>query len=582
MLQLLSLKDFVIVPSLVIEASSGLTCLTGETGAGKSILIDALELVLGSRSDIGLIREGAQRTEVCAEFDVTPRVKKWLSAAGLDESDTVILRRTVDIKGRSRAWINATPVTVSQIRELGERLVDIHGQHAHQSLLKTSYQLQLVDGFGSTQPLRLAVREAWLDWQERLRLLNQATQDTERLQAEAERLGWINELLDELDPRPGQWEELSNEHSLLSNGAEIMGHIRAAADALSSGEETAVGLTSQAAAELSAAAKFDPELSQYEESLSEAIAVLEDISRDISHHLDEFNVDESRFAEIDERLSLYWKLSKKLHRAPEELSAYREEVKSRLHEITENADIDMLQEHEARAREVFMKRAAALSQARQKAAQALSEAVTAQMQRLAMTGGRLEITLPASEPWAGGLERCEFLVSGHAGATPRALTKVASGGELARISLAIAVITAQITPVPTLIFDEVDSGIGGAVAEVVGHLLRRLGATRQVLCVTHLPQVAACAHHQWLVQKHTLDNVTTSSLKPLTEEERIREIARMAGGLQITEATLKSAQELIESAKQNDNVACDEPQRATGRHESRPCASQKSVVDHLH
>lgn len=552
MLQLLSLKDFVIVPSLVVEASSGLTCLTGETGAGKSILIDALELVLGARSDTGLIREGAQRTEVCAEFDVTPRVKKWLSSAGLDETDIVILRRTVDIKGRSRAWINATPVTVSQIRELGERLVDIHGQHAHQSLLKTSYQLQLVDGFGGTQPLRLAVREAWLEWQERVRLLNQATQNVEQQQAEAERLGWINELFDELDPREGQWEELSKEHSLLSNGAEIVSHIRAVADALSQGDVTAVGLTMQAQADLSAAAKFDPELAQYEESLSEASAILEDISRDLSHHLDRFNVDESRFAEIDERLSMYWKLSRKLHRAPEDLFAYRLEVKARLEELAENADIELLEENEKRAKEVFLKRAAALTQARMKAAQDLSKAVTDEMQHLSMTGGCLQITLPKCDPWAGGMERCEFLVSGHAGATPRPLTKVASGGELARISLAIAVITAQITPVPTLIFDEVDSGIGGAVAEVVGRLLRRLGHNRQVLCVTHLPQVAACANNQWLVQKETHDEVTTSSLRPLSDEERIREIARMAGGLQITNATLKSAQELIESAKRAD------------------------------
>lgn len=557
MLELLSLKDFVIVPSLAAEASSGLTCLTGETGAGKSILIDALELVLGARSDTGLIREGAERTEVCAEFDVTPRVKKWLTSAGLDESDTVILRRTVDVKGRSRAWINATPVTITQMRELGERLVDIHGQHAHQSLLKTSHQLQLMDGFGNTQPLRLAVREAWVDWQERARVLRQATQDTERLQAEAERLGWISELFDELDPQEGQWEELSKEHALLSNSAEIVGHIRAASVALSQGDVSAVSLTTQAQAELSAAAKFDPSLTQYEESLSEAAAVLDDISRDISRHLDAFNVDENRFSEIDERLSMYWKLSKKLHRAPEELYAYRQEVRSRLEELTENADVELLQKAEQKAREVFMKRAAALTQARVKAAQELSQAVTEQMQHLAMTGGRLEITLPACEPWAGGLERCEFLVSGHAGATPRPLTKVASGGELARISLAIAVITAQITPVPTLIFDEVDSGIGGAVAEVVGRLLRRLGENRQVLCVTHLPQVAACAHQQWLVQKQSHDNVTTSSLKPLTDKERIREIARMAGGLQITEATLQAAQELIESARRSDAPEAD-------------------------
>ena len=254
---------------------------------------------------------------------------------------------------------------------------------------------------------------------------------------------------------------------------------------------------------------------------------------------------------------MYWKLSKKLHRAPEELYAYRQEVRSRLEELTENADVELLQKAEQKAREVFMKRAAALTKARVKAAQELSQAVTEQMQHLAMTGGRLEITLPACEPWAGGLERCEFLVSGHAGATPRPLTKVASGGELARISLAIAVITAQITPVPTLIFDEVDSGIGGAVAEVVGRLLRRLGENRQVLCVTHLPQVAACAHQQWLVQKQSHDNVTTSSLKPLTDKERIREIARMAGGLQITEATLQAAQELIESARRSDAPEAD-------------------------
>ena len=251
---------------------------------------------------------------------------------------------------------------------------------------------------------------------------------------------------------------------------------------------------------------------------------------------------------------MYWKLSRKLHRAPEDLFAYRLEVKARLEELAENADIELLEENEKRAKEVFLKRAAALTQARMKAAQNLSKAVTDEMQHLSMTGGCLQITLPKCEPWAGGLERCEFLVSGHAGATPRPLTKVASGGELARISLAIAVITAQITPVPTLIFDEVDSGIGGAVAEVVGRLLRRLGQTRQVLCVTHLPQVAACANNQWLVQKETLNDVTTSSLKPLSEEERIREIARMAGGLQITDATLKAAQELIESAKQADET----------------------------
>ena len=552
MLELLTLKDFVIVSSLAIEAEPGLTCLTGETGAGKSILIDALEFVLGARGDPGVIREGCQRAEACAQFTVVPRARVWLENAGFEECETLIVRRTIDLKGRSRGWINATPVTVGQLRELGERLVDIHGQHAHQSLLKTAYQTQLVDGFGATRAQRAAVRDAWLAWQHRLRLLTEATEDQEKLQSEAERLGWINEVYEELHPEPGEWERLGDEHRLLSNGAQIVSSIRTALDDLSESEASASTLVARAQQALAAAGRFDETCAQYESALAQAAAVIEDTARDLARHLERMDLDEDRLAEIDERLNSYWRVSRKFHRTPEELCTHWQETRERLRQIELAGDIEGLRKAEAESRRAYQQEAARLTQARTAAARKLSEAVTAEMQTLAMAGGRLEIALRPCEPRASGVESCEFLVSGHAGATPRPLTKVASGGELARISLAIAVITAQITPVPTLIFDEVDTGIGGAVAEVVGRLLRRLGATRQVLCVTHLPQVAACAHQQWQVHKETHDNVTTSSLKVLDHDERVAEIARMMGGRVITEATRTTAAELIAGAARED------------------------------
>ena len=545
MLNLLSLKDFVIVPELTVEADEGLTCLTGETGAGKSILIDALQLVLGARSDTGLIREGAQRTEVAAEFTVTGRAKSWLENAGIDTADSILIRRTVDVKGRSRCWINGSPVTAAQCRELGERLVDIHGQHAHQSLLKPAFQLQLVDGFGGTRPLLLAVHGAWEAWQKAARRLKEATSDKDKLEAEAERLSWMNEILSELNPGPDEWKKISEEHAMLSNAADIVINVRAAIDNLTSGEANALSLLNQAQLELSQAGKFDPKYEELSQALEEASSIIDDCAHDVSRRLDRIDMDEDHFAQLDERLNAFWRMSRKFQRAPEDIYALWEQTQERLGEIEQSADIEALEKAEKRAKAVFLEQAAKLTAARQEAAKKLSEAVTREMQALAMAGGRLEITLPQSAPWAGGMEHCEFLVSGHAGATPRPLTRVASGGELARISLAIAVITAQITPVPTLIFDEVDSGIGGAVAEVVGKLLRRLGASRQVLCVTHLPQVASCGNHQWKVEKSTQQGVTTSTLRPLQASERIEEIARMLGGTVITDATRETAAEML-------------------------------------
>lgn len=549
MLSLLSLKDFVIVPELTIEADKGLTCLTGETGAGKSILIDALQLVLGARSDTGVIREGAQRTEVAAEFVLTQRARLWLEHNDIESGHSVLMRRTVDTNGRSRCWINGSSVTVTQMRELAERLVDIHGQHAHQSLLKPAYQLQLVDGFGNHRPLLLEVKKAWDVWQKALARLTEATQHQEQLQAESERLSWMQEVLDELAPQESEWKRLSEEHDRLSHSADIVNNVRSAMEHLSTGDNNASRLVTLAQIALTHAGKYDSAYENYAHALSDAASLIDDTARDIAHYMDRLDLDDDRLAEIEDRLNAYWKISRKFHRAPEDIHALWIETRERLNEIEASADIDGLRLLETDARKAFLAQAARLSEARKEAARKLSDAVTREMQSLSMLGGRLEITLPESAPWAGGVERCEFLVSGHAGATPRALTKVASGGELARISLAISVITAQITPVPTLIFDEVDTGIGGAVAEVVGRLLRRLGESRQVLCVTHLPQVAACANQQWLVEKQTEDGVTTSRLRALSEAERIDEIARMSGGLVVSDATRQAANEMIQAAK---------------------------------
>ncbi len=548
MLTLLHLKDFVIVEELTVEAGPGLTCLTGETGAGKSILIDALELVLGARSDTALIREGAQKTEVSAEFTLDEAIQKWLQSAQIDAVDTVLLRRTVDASGRSRCWINGVVVTVTQMHELGELLLDIHGQHAHQSLLKTAFQLRLVDGYAQDEELLNAVRIDYRIWQGAKKRLAKAIDDKEKIAAETERLTWTLELLNELSPKEGEYEEVSAEHTRLSNTADIAESVQNALENLSDGEITVSELLNKAQSDLNHAGQFDAHFAELANTLTEASSIVDEVVREASHQLGRSNPDQETLEALDERLNAYWRLAKKFNRPPEELHLFLEETQKRLHEIEEASDLEALEKEVKATESSYKTKATCLTKVREVAAKKLSYAVTAQMQLLAMQGGKLEIALCPADPWSDGLERCEFLVAGHAGATPRALTKVASGGELARISLAIAVVTAALTPVGTLIFDEVDSGIGGAVAEVVGLLLRRLGKTRQVLCVTHLPQVASSANTQWQVTKTTTNGTTRSTLKVLDDAERVEEIARMLGGIEITDVTRKAAYEMLTHA----------------------------------
>lgn len=546
MLQSLSLRDFVIVEALNLDVRRGFTVLTGETGAGKSILIDALGILLGGRADADVVREGAERAQIVGEFTPTEDITHWLVENQLDDTNNLMLRRTIDDKGRSKAWINGVAVTVTQLRILGEMLIDIHGQHAHQSLLKPLFQLKLLDDHGQHGELLKAVKSAYHEWQDVARKLDEITNDAERMAEKAERLRWMIDDLEALMPKAGEWEELNAKHIRLTNSASISEGLDEALQVLTEGDEAVSMRLSSLHGRLSSLSRYDEKLADIAETLSSAIELVEETGHDISHYLDRNDWDEDAYEELDRRVSLYYDLSRKFRTEPENLAVLLDESRAELTELTTKQDEAALRKEMERLKAVYFEAAKKLSEARQTVASRLGQEVTEQMQTLAMQGARFEVSLVHSDPTELGLEKCEFLIAGHAGVQTRPLIKVASGGELARISLAISVITAQVTPVPTLIFDEVDSGIGGAVAEVVGKMLKRLGEERQVLCVTHLPQVASCGNQHWRVEKHYTGTTTVSQLRVLHGPERVEEIARMLAGASITDKTRALASEMLE------------------------------------
>ena len=546
MLQSLSLRDFVIVEALNLDVRRGFTVLTGETGAGKSILIDALGILLGGRADADVVREGAERAQIVGEFTPTEDITHWLVENQLDDTNNLMLRRTIDDKGRSKAWINGVAVTVTQLRILGEMLIDIHGQHAHQSLLKPLFQLKLLDDHGQHGELLKAVKSAYHEWQDVARKLDEITNDAERMAEKAERLRWMIDDLEALMPKAGEWEELNAKHIRLTNSASISEGLDEALQVLTEGDEAVSMRLSSLHGRLSSLSRYDEKLADIAETLSSAIELVEETGHDISHYLDRNDWDEDAYEELDRRVSLYYDLSRKFRTEPENLAVLLDESRAELTELTTKQDEAALRKEMERLKAVYFEAAKKLSEARQTVVSRLGQEVTEQMQTLAMQGARFEVSLVPSDPTELGLEKCEFLIAGHAGVQTRPLIKVASGGELARISLAISVITAQVTPVPTLIFDEVDSGIGGAVAEVVGKMLKRLGEERQVLCVTHLPQVASCGNQHWRVEKHYTGTTTVSQLRVLHGPERVEEIARMLAGASITDKTRALASEMLE------------------------------------
>lgn len=543
------LRDFVIISELELELDKGFTVLTGETGAGKSILIDALQLVTGARADTGLIREGAARTDVSAEFDECRDLRPWLEEAGFDlgfdPSFTLLLRRTVDTQGKSRAWINGSPATAAQLRELGERLFDIHGQHAWQSLTRPDAVRGLLDAYAQLDTSALSQR--WQQWREALGTLEEARQAQDTLQRERERLGWQIGEVEKLAPQAGEWDELNTDHSRLAHAQALLDAAQGALDALEGEEGGASHALGSARQALQNQEHLEPEFKALVEVLNSSLAQVEDSVHTLRAYLRRTDLDPERLAELDARMTQWMSLARRYKRAPEELVATLAGWREELARLDAAADLAALEAAEQETQAAYMKAAQAVSAARAKAAPKLARAITQAMQGLGMQGGRFEVTLHKAEhPMQSGLEDVNFLVAGHAGSTPRPVGKVASGGELSRIALAIAVTTSQLGTAQTLIFDEVDSGVGGAVAETVGRLMKQLGRDRQVMAVTHLPQVAACADHHLVVAKQRQGQVTLSTVTAVQGESRVAEIARMLGGERLSSTTLAHAKEMLQ------------------------------------
>ncbi len=551
MLRRLILRDVAIVAELEVELGAGFTVLTGETGAGKSILVDALQLALGQRADAALMREGADRAEVSAEFDIPVALAPWLEAAGFVCDDMLLLRRTVDRQGKSRGWINGSPATLSQLREAADSLVDIHGQHAWQSLTRPAAVRALLDDHAAvdTQPLHAA----WQTWRDALARLEQARAQRDTGERERERLAWQIGELDKLAPGDAEWETLNIEQQRLAHAQALLDGCRAALRALSEDEPSADTLTARAVDALQGVARFDPALDAVADVLRSAQAQIEDAAHSLQAYLGRREPSPERLAEIDARLGAWIALARRYRRGPGELPALLDGWRTELRGLEAAADLDALDSAASTAQAAWKKQAQAVSRARQRAAAPLAEAVTQAMQQLGMAGGRFEVVLLAqSEPQAWGLEGVEFRVAGHAGSTPRALGKVASGGELSRLALAIAVTAAQgrgaAGAVPTLIFDEIDAGVGGTVADSVGRLMKQLGGSAQVLAVTHLAQVAACADGHFVVSKALRGTQTVSAVQAVTGETRVAEIARMLGGERLSGTSRAHAQALLDVA----------------------------------
>ncbi|WP_063533537.1 DNA repair protein RecN [Burkholderia sp. MSMB1589WGS] len=547
MLRHLSIRDFVIVAALDLEFDSGFTVFSGETGAGKSILIDALALALGERADASVVRTGSSRADISAEFTPHDRVARWLDEHAFDADDTVMLRRVIDASGRSRAFINGTSATLAQLREVGEMLVDIHGQHAHQLLMRADAQRELFDTHAGLAADAAAVARGHRAWRDATHAIEAAQAHERERQLEREKLAWQLAELDKLAPQPGEWDEIGAEHKRLTHSANLIDGVQGALGAISESDDAMLTQLGAIVSKLRSLAEYDPALNDALASLEPAEIQLQEASYSLSHYAQRLDLDPDRLAQVETRLDALHSTARKFRLPPETLHDEHEARRAQLAELDAAADLSALQAIADHARQAYLADARKLSKARAQAAKALGAAVTTGMQELSMAGGSFEVALvPLADGGAHGLEQIEFRVAGHAGVPLRPLAKVASGGELARISLALAVIASAASPTPTLIFDEVDTGIGGGVAEVVGRLLHQLGQMRQVLCVTHLPQVAARGDHHFQVAKgEDGEGGTVSTVVPLDRASRIEEVARMLGGLEITATTRKHAKEML-------------------------------------
>lgn len=548
MLRRLTIKDFVIVDRLELEFEAGFGALTGETGAGKSILVDALSLALGERADATVLRSGAERAEVSAEFDVETGspLAGWLHENDFDADDLCLLRRVVDAGGRSRASINGSPATLTQLRQAGEFLADIHGQHAYHALLRADAQRALLDAQIGATALAAETAEQFRGWRHLREARERAEQDVSAMAREREMLDWQVKELRTLAFEPARWLEDNQEQRRLAHAASLLEGATAALAILDENEAAVTGQVDEAAGKLRSLTDYDEALREPADLLEAARIQLGEAVHALSRYRERLELEPERLAELESRIEAVTSVARKHRVTAEELPGVLAQLEARLDELMLAADPAALAEKEQAARAAYDKLAQELSAMRRKGAAELSAAVTEGMQQLAMVGGRFEIALdPLPEGAAHGREDVGFLVAANPGQPPRPLAKVASGGELSRIGLAIQVIASTAGVAPTLIFDEVDVGIGGRVAEIVGQMLAKLGGQRQVLCVTHLPQVAAQAGWQWSIAKDTSDGRTFSRVRVLDEAGRVEEVARMLGGVRITDTTRRHAREML-------------------------------------
>lgn len=545
-LRRLSLRDFVIVDALDLDFQSGFTALTGETGAGKSILIDAIQLVLGQRADADVVRQGAARCEISAEFDTPTSLQPWLVEQGFESDDgALLLRRQIDAQGRSRGWINGSAATMSQLKSTTEHLVDIHGQHAWHTLTRAQAQLDLLDAYAQLdlQPLQ----SAWAGWRQAQRLLDQAHSEQAQMADKRERLLWQIAELDKLNPGAQEWDELNEEHTRLSHAQTLIDTAQWVVARLDEEPSDVSKALNQAASKLSDQARYEPRFAEWAQTLQSAHALVSDALHDIYGYARHTDLEPERLALLDDRMAMWLSLAKRFQTPAPELARLHQGWRDALDQLDAQADIAALQARAQALQTEWSKQAQRVSAARLKASKKLASEVTEIMQRLGMDGGHLTIDVQQGAPQASGQDEVAFLVAGHAGASPKPVAKVASGGELSRIALAIAVCTSRLGQAGTLVFDEVDAGIGGRVANTVGDLMRQLGADRQVLAVTHLAQVAATAHHHFKVSKQQQKGATLSSIVDLQAQARVDEIARMLGGTADSDTVLAHAREILQT-----------------------------------
>ena len=549
MLRALSIRNFVVVAALDVEFDAGFTVLTGETGAGKSILLEALGLLLGDRFELRQLRPGAERAELTATFDIAaqPAIARWLEAEALDGDGDLLLRRVQDAQGRSRAWINGRPATLAQLAALGARLIDLHGQHAHQALAGADAQRSLLDEFGRSAALAREVADAWRLWRAAVERRDAATGAAQAFAAERDMLAQRQREFADLALAPDEWTTLGATQRRLANAAGLIEASTQAEDALVDGDEAIAPRLARVTQRLTQASADDPALADVVALLAPATIQVEEAARAVRDYRRRLDLDPDELARVELRLSAIHALARKHRVRPEELPALEQATTARLAALADATDASALARAADEAANRYDALAAALSAKRASGAKTLAKRVTAAMQDLAMAGGRFDVVLePAAQPASYGRETPVFTIATHPKQPPGPLSRVASGGELARVALAIAVAASEVGNVPTLVFDEVDTGIGGAVAATVGRLLQTLGERRQVLCVTHLPQVAAHADRHFRVVKTGNGQDVSSELTLLARGDRVDELARMLAGSEITAKTRAHARELYE------------------------------------